>query len=116
MKKYLLIVLALLLQISVFAQSGFNLSSDEKDKIEMELKIYPNPVKNNKVTISFESKQIAEVHFISITGKEVLKQVYDFPSNQATIFLNDIPNGLYILQIKTTEDRVIAKKLMISRN
>ena len=53
---------------------------------------------------------------MNITGKEVLRELLDFPEQKKTLKLNNIPNGIYILQIKTTEDKVVAKKLMISRN
>lgn len=116
MKHFLLILLIVFLQIPVIANNNWSTFQEEKEKTEAELKIYPNPVKNNQVTISFQTKEITEVRFVNITGKEVLKQVYDFPAPQKTILLNEVPNGLYIIQIKTSEDQVIAKKLMISRN
>ena len=116
MKHFLLVLLITLLQFPVLANTGQDAISPEKEKTEAELRIYPNPVKNNQVTISFQTKEIAEVRFVNITGKEVLKKIYDFPVQKTTILLNEIPNGLYILQIKTSEEQVIAKKLMISKN
>ena len=116
MKHFLLVLLILLFQFPVLAEGNRRASSQEKEKIESELKVYPNPVKNNQVTISFQTREIAEVRFVSITGKEVLKKMYDFPVQKTSILLNEIPNGLYILQIKTSEDYQVAKKLMIARD
>ena len=48
-------------------------------QLESELKIYPNPVKNNQVTLSFQTKEIAEIRLVNITGKEVMKKEYVFP-------------------------------------
>ena len=103
------------LQFSGFANPGIT-PADEKQKTEAELKIYPNPVKNNQVTISFQTKEIAELRLVNITGKEVLKQEYVFPLQKAVLSLNEVPNGLYIVQIRTSEQQLISKKLMISRD
>jgi len=116
MKQFLLITLALLIFIPVFATTGSVLTPEDQDKIESELKIYPNPVKNNQVTFEFETRELTELRFVNITGKEVLKKVFDFPLQKATVLLNEIPNGLYIVQIKTSDEKIISKKLMISRN
>ena len=116
MKHILLLTFIVLLQFSGFANSGFNPDQDEKQRIESELKIYPNPVKNNQVTLSFQTKEIAEVRLVNITGKEVLKQEYFFPQQKAILTLNEIPNGLYIAQIKTSEGQIISKKVMVARD
>ncbi|HPF50798.1 MAG TPA: T9SS type A sorting domain-containing protein [Draconibacterium sp.] len=115
MKQFILITLILLLQFPGFANSGLS-AEDEKQKIEAELKIYPNPVKNNQVTLSFQTKEISEVRLVNITGKEVVKQEYVFPLQKTVLTLNEVPNGLYIIQIKTSDQQLISKKLMISRD
>lgn len=114
MKQILLITLALFLQFSGVANTEATFD-DERQKTEAELKIYPNPVKNNQVTLSFQTKEISEIRLVNITGKEVLKQEYVFPLQKTMLSLNEVPNGLYIVQIKTSEQQLISKKLMISR-
>lgn len=115
MKHILLIILALFLQFSGVANNGAAFD-DEKQKTEAELKIYPNPVKNNQVTLSFQTKEISVIRLVNITGKEVLKQEYVFPLQKSVVTLNEVPNGLYIIQIKTSEQQLISKKLMIARD
>jgi len=115
MKQFILITLILLLHLPGFAYPGLS-PEDEKQKTEAELKIYPNPVKNNQVTLSFQTKEISEVRLVNITGKEVLKQEYVFPLQKTVLTLNEVPNGLYIIQIKTSDEQLISKKLMISRD
>jgi len=116
MKQFLLITLVLLLQFSGIANPGYISDEDEKQQLESELKIYPNPVKNNQVTLSFQTKEIAEIRLVNITGKEVMKKEYVFPLQKTVITLNEIPNGLYIAQIKTSEGQNISRKLMIARD
>lgn len=81
-----------------------------------ELKIYPNPCKDNKVTIEFASKLITEVKFVNIAGKDVLLKTYSYPENKKQIELDGIPNGIYIVRIKTDDQKLVTKKLMVSKN
>jgi hypothetical protein len=81
-----------------------------------ELKIYPNPCKDAKVTVEFTSKQITEVQLINIAGKEVLQKTFTYPENKKQIELNGIPNGIYLVRIKTDDQKLVTKKLMVSKN
>lgn len=114
MKKFILVLLVIAFSFPVLAQSSWNNSITEK--AEAELKIYPNPCKNNKVTVDFNSKEISEIRLTNITGKQVLLKKYDFPTRKTQIQLNDIPNGIYLIQIKTTDNKKVVKKLMVSKN
>lgn len=114
MKQIILFLIIVFLALPGWANSWENLQS-EKEKIEAELKLYPNPVKNSQVTISLETKSFVEVRVISITGKEIIKKMYDFPLRKTVLRLNDVPNGIYILQLKTDDDKLIAKKLLVSK-
>lgn len=116
MKYFLLIIFALFIYFGSSAQSSWESSVKGKEQVESELKLYPNPSKNNKITVELKSKEISEVHFINITGKEVKKEVYDFPVQKSTIQINELPNGIYILRIITADDQMLTKKLMVSRN
>ncbi|MCK3685905.1 T9SS type A sorting domain-containing protein [Maribellus sp. YY47] len=116
MKYILPIIFTLFIYVTASAQNTWNSSLKEKEQIESELKVYPNPSKNNKVTVELQSKEIAEIHFINITGKEVMKEMYDFPVQKSTIQLNQLPNGIYILRIITSDQNTFTRKLMVSRN
>ncbi|WP_167605116.1 T9SS type A sorting domain-containing protein [Maribellus sediminis] len=116
MKQFILALFIFVLPFQLLANDSWNDSLSQKEELETELKVYPNPVKNNQVTIAFQTKEMKEVRLVNITGKEVLREILDFPEQKKTVKLNNIPNGIYILQIKTTEDKVVSKKLMISRD
>ena len=111
-----ILILFVIIHLSSFAYPAEDLQRTEKEAIAAALKIYPNPARNDRVTVSFQSPDIAEIRFMDITGKEVIKEIYDFPVQKAVVTINEIPNGIYIVQIKTTDNRVIAKKLMVSKN
>jgi len=116
MKKYILAVLMVLLILPAFAQSSWDLSTSEKEKIEAELKIYPNPCKNSKVTVDFNSNEITEVTLTNITGKQVLRKKYEFPTYKTELLLNDIPDGLYLIQVINSDKKKVVKKLIVSKN
>ncbi len=121
MKKLLLAIILLVFSFTGFSQSlstgttGWS-SQLQEEVISSELRIYPNPCRENKVTIEFAAKQIAEIRLINITGKEVYQKSFAYPENKKQVELTDIPNGIYIIRIKTDDQNLVTKKLMISKN
>lgn len=122
MKRVILFIFIFAIHISGFAQSLPKNNSSKaiinlEEKITVsDVKIYPNPCKKDKVTVEFNSREIAEIRLTSIIGKEVLLKKYQFSENKKVIVLNDIPNGIYLTQIKTTDGELVVKKLMVTRN
>jgi hypothetical protein len=116
MKQLLLLLVIFTLPFQLIANTNWQDRLSEKEQIESELKIYPNPVKNNQVTIAFENWEMVEIRLVNITGKEVLRESSEFPVQKKTLKLNAVPNGIYILQIKTSQGHLISKKLMVSRS
>lgn len=116
MKKFILVVLLFAFNLSVFAQDTWDNTISDKEKLESELKLYPNPCKNSKITVDFQSKEITEIRLTNITGKQVLKKKYDFPTHKTQLQLHDIPNGVYLIQVKTSDNKTLVKKLLVSTN
>ncbi len=121
MKKLLLAIILLVFTLTGFSQSlssgttGWS-SQLQEEVISSELRIYPNPCRENKVTIEFSAKQITEIRLINITGKEVYQKSFAVPENKKQVELTGIPNGIYIIRIKTDDQSLVTKKLMISKN
>ncbi len=117
MKQYILVLLFIAFTLPALAQDSWSTpTKSAKDKLEAELKIYPNPCKNSKVTIEFSAKEISEIRLINITGKQVLLKKYHFATHKTQLKLEDVPNGIYLIQIKTTDNKTTVKKLMVSKN
>ena len=121
MKTIILTILISAITLPGFTQSfrvnNNALSSQVVDDNSLsELKIYPNPCKDAKVTVEFTSKQITEVQLINIAGKEVLQKTFTYPENKKQIELDGIPNGIYLVRIKTDDQKLVTKKLMVSKN
>ncbi|HYQ56775.1 MAG TPA: T9SS type A sorting domain-containing protein [Draconibacterium sp.] len=115
MKAIILLIISLTISVSSFSQEKA-LNPDSTQEVKSELKIYPNPCKNDKITLDFPDNEIKEIQLTNITGKQVLRKRYDYPLPKVQLQIHDIPNGIYLVQITTTEDKHTVKKLLISRN
>jgi hypothetical protein len=81
----------------------------------MELRVFPNPSTDGKITVELNNQEISEIRLTNITGKEVFLKKFQFAENKKQIHLNDIPSGLYIIKIITSDQKQVVKKLMISK-
>jgi hypothetical protein len=117
-----LLILFLTFSVQVFSQrlqatsSGWNNQLTEESSLSMELRVYPNPSTDGKITIELNNQEISEVRLTNITGKEVFLKKFQLAENKKQIQLNDIPNGLYIIRIITSDQKQVMKKLMIAKN
>lgn len=117
-----LLILFITISVQVFAQRlqtnspGWNNQLTEESSISLELRVYPNPSTDGKVTIELNNLEISEVRLTNITGKEVFLKKFQFAENKKEIQLNDIPNGLYIIRVITSNQKQVMKKLMIAKN
>ena len=121
MKQIILLTIAVFIYISGFSQNSVSNSSNwndsffEEKQSTPELKIYPNPCKGNKVTIDFKSHQIAEVQLTNITGKQVFSKKFIFTENKKQLQLDNIQNGMYLLKVKSIDNKTVVKKFIVSK-
>ena len=121
MKQLILTALIISFQLSVFAQketTAFHsdTTSEVMEQTSVDLRIFPNPVINQKVSLEMNSDAIAEIRLVNIVGKEVMKKNFKLGVNQYQMKLEDVPKGIYLIQVKTTDNKAIVKKLLISGN
>lgn len=120
MRIFLLISL-IILSISGFSQnlqansSGWNNQLIDESNLASELRVYPNPCIDGKVTIEFNDQEITEIRLTNIAGKEVFLKKFQFAEHKKQIQLNEIPNGIYIIRIITSDQNQIVKKLMVTK-
>lgn len=121
MKRILLSTIIVFLSFAGFSQNKINSSTRwnnsflEKKQNTPELKIYPNPCKGEKVTIEFKSNQISEIQITNITGKIVFSKKFSFAENKEQLQLNDIQNGMYLLKVKSVDNKIVVKKFIVSK-
>lgn len=122
MKTILLVIITFIaFQLNALAQPqmaeqkpGFN--DTQPSEIKNDLKIYPNPAKDQKVTLEMPNDEMTEIRLVSIVGKEVWKKKFEFGTSKYQIKLENIPKGIYLVQVKTMENTAIVKKLLIAEN
>lgn len=82
------------------------------DPWEVQLSLWPNPVADQaqgKVDIN---KQISALHLYDLTGKRVRLQ-YEVLGNEFSFQRNDLPAGMYLLQIQSEGEIVSQGKIML---
>ena len=101
--------------ISQAADTPFNGTQPALKKDNgIELKIYPNPVETGKVTLEMKSGEINEIRLIDIAGKEVITRKILSGSAKYQLQLNEVPNGIYFVRIKTSENQIVVRKLVVT--
>lgn len=79
-----------------------------------DLKIYPNPTETGRITLELNKSEIAEIRLIDIAGKEVITRKIEFGTQRVLLPLEQVPNGIYFVRVKTVENKVVVKKLVVS--
>jgi len=117
-----LLISFIIISVSGFSQNpqanstGWGNQLSDENNISLELRVYPNPSTDGKVTIELNNQEITEIRLTNITGKEVFLKKFQFAENKKQIQFNDIPNGLYIIRIITSDQKQVMKKLMLAKN
>lgn len=88
-------------------------SISESNALDSQFEIYPNPA-NDRLNLKFISneKEFYKAQILNSTGK-VVKEI-DLYSN-VQISIEDLPNGIYILNCKNLESLTVNKRFVIAR-
>jgi hypothetical protein len=120
MKRFLFLAMMLLLLLPATASpDGVALSSPGKDGTEnsfvsLDIKIFPNPVRDRQFTVELSTGNISEIRVLNIAGAQVYLKTLPSPVNRFQVVSGNLHNGIYLLRI--TSDSHITKtvKLMVS--
>ncbi len=81
------------------------------------IKIYPNPVTKDNLTIQFDLDEMTDELTVSvsdITGKYLLSRIYkDIYKNEIKLNVKNYPKGVYFLTVTTRESKQIIKKIVV---
>lgn len=77
------------------------------------LNIYPNPAKDF-VNIDLHGTKTTEVIVMDMAGREMIRQAVANNASAITIPVNDLAEGMYLIQIQAAEG-TLARKLTIAR-
>lgn len=91
--------------ISSCATTGIN-------SINYRILIYPNPAKN-QLTIQSRDLQNSIVSLYDLNGKKVTEHFKNQNEEAITIATNNFPNGIYLLQLITSDGMIYSEKVII---
>lgn len=90
-----------------------NVNVGEINYISGGIIVYPNPVKDNKLNIRFESNynRSSEIHveLFSVNGIKLLDNILTLENNLCTVSLNELQEGIYFLRILSGDEAVVHK-------
>ena len=123
MKKILLLLSLVIVFSLVLVKSSASLSIDNiydnnyvsgliNNNNPDNVTIFPNPVIDNKLTISAENS-IIMVEILDIVGGSVYIQKYDTGTNMVVLSLENFNKGLYIIKVKLNNKSTFTEKIMI---
>lgn len=92
---------------------GYRLSEIgvEEIGIDLNLKIYPNPV-DDQVTIESED-DLVNISLFAVDGKKLLECFYPEKQNSVVLSLKHLNAGMYLLKVKTVNGRAEVVKLRL---
>lgn len=70
----------------------------------MEFIVYPNPLIGNRITINHKKSPIEKIQLINQNGLKIKKWSFRDQELERMIEIGNLPNGIYILMIKTKYD------------
>ncbi len=76
------------------------------------VKIFPNPVIEDEITITAENS-ITLIEILDIVGSSVFIQKYDAGTNKVVLSLESLNKGLYIIKVKIDSKSTFTEKIMI---
>ena len=119
MKHFLLILLVLSLATNLFSQrdtvvTAFPKQQKEltRDAINVNVNIYPVPVRDNYFTIKSE-KEISAIKITNIIGQDIFSAKYNSPLLLSRIVLDNPRRGMYLVVIIFSDETRLVKKVMI---
>jgi hypothetical protein len=122
MRKGLLLILFIIFSSILHAQKDtINISSNPiqksvlADAANINLSIYPVPVRENYFTVKCD-KEISFIKVTNIIGQDIYKVQYNNPMTITRIILDNPRRGIYLVTIIFSDGARVVKKIMIEQS
>jgi hypothetical protein len=79
-----------------------------------EFRVFPNPVLQQKFTIESTRLPLTEIRISNIAGKPVYHKKLNPAVTRFEVMANELPPGIYLLNIKTSDHSSKTVKLLIN--
>lgn len=76
------------------------------------ISIFPNPVINNTVTVTSGS-DFNEIEILNIVGRSVFQKRFKPAATKATLNLQQLNKGIYVMRVSFNDNTIITEKIMI---
>lgn len=122
MKKSLLfILLSLIFSLTLQAQKdsisivGSAPQKDYKHDSNVNVTIYPVPVRENSFTIKTD-RDVSFVKITNIIGQDIFRVQYSNPQQLIKVFLDNPKRGMYLVTLLFSDGTRVVKKIMIEES
>lgn len=95
-------------EVNIYDNRVSGLFNNDPDRV----KIFPNPVIEDQVTITAENS-ILMIEILDIVGSSVFIQKYETGINKVVLSLENLNKGLYIIKVKLISKYTFTEKIMI---
>jgi len=100
--------------VSNLTDPTINVITGLENVLPEHLNIFPNPASREfRIELPAIVQNEAKLHLIDITGRKYEKGMISSGSNSATVNVQDLSEGIYILEIGTANTGIIRKKVMV---
>jgi hypothetical protein len=83
-----------------------------KEEININVSIYPVPVRENNFTIKSD-KEISSIKISNIIGQDIFMVKYNTPQLLSKIVLDNPRRGMYLVVILFSDDTRVVKKVLV---
>ncbi len=118
MKQYLLATVLLLATLASYGQRDSSAISRQSGKgyllneTEVNVSIYPVPVRDNSFTITSD-KEISSIKITNIIGQDIFMEKYNSPILTIKIILENAKRGMYLVVITFSDNTRIVRRILI---
>jgi hypothetical protein len=122
MKKSLLFICILFLTLNLYSQKDtvniagtFTQNETSRDRVNINVSIYPVPVKENNFTVKTD-RDVSFIKITNIIGQDIFRAQYNNPGQLNRIFLNNPKRGMYLVTIIFSDGARVVKKIMVEES
>ncbi|MDX1905123.1 MAG: BspA family leucine-rich repeat surface protein [Thermonemataceae bacterium] len=100
--------------ITVMRINNFALINANNEALEKSIKVYPNP-STHYITAELSDKQVdlEKITILEATGKEVATEIQTFSKQKASMQIQNLPKGVYILRMQTSRGTIFRRIVKI---
>jgi hypothetical protein len=95
--------------VSISRQTGKGYLFNET---EVNLSIYPVPVKDNSFTVTSD-REISSIKITNIIGQDIFMEKYNTPILTIKIVLENAKRGMYLVVINFTDNTRVVRRILV---